>query len=248
MALFSSGVAAGKGDLAPAYHDFTSYTGTKTSGYPADFVAANGGTLPNAPGCPEPMNTGANDPVMLTMHVRVPTNAHSFSLRVNFFSSEFPEWTCSQFNDFFVVLLDSTYAGNPANPADKNLAFYRRPADGAKVPIGTNLAQGDTGLFTQCMNGTTGCASGNEAGMETCAGTEQLQSTGFDDPATGCNAGNLKGGATGWLTTTGNVVPGEVITLRVAIWDTGDHGYDSLAVVDGFAWSEDTSTPGTVIY
>src|SRR5207247_1974546 len=141
----------------PAYHDFVSYMGTKSSGFPADFYAANGNKLPNAPGCPDPIDTAANDPVMLTMHIRVPTNAHSFSLKSNFFSAEFPEWACSEFNDFFVILLDSSYTGSPANPTDKNLAFYMQPQTMAKVPVGVNLAHGDTGLFTQCVNGTTGC-------------------------------------------------------------------------------------------
>jgi len=248
MLVLSTGAAAGKGDNAPAYHDFTSYTGTTSSGFPADFVAANGGKLPNAPGCPEPASDAANDPVMVTMHVRVPTNAHSFTMKVNFFSAEFPEWTCSSFNDFFVVLLDSKYDGNPANPADKNLAFYRRPSDGATVPLGTNLAK-EAGLFTQCRNGITGCSSGHEAGMSTCVGTEDLAGTGFDDPAPNeCDGNSMKGGATGWLVTSGNVVPGEVITLRIAIWDTGDHQMDSLALIDDFAWHEDATTPGTVIY
>ena len=245
MVLLSTGAAAGKGDDSPAYHDFASYTGTKTSAFPADFVAANGGKLPNAPGCPEPDGDVANDPVMLTLHVKVPTNAHSFSMKVNFFSAEFPEWTCSRFNDFFVVLLDSQAS---TNPADKNLAIYRRPSDGAVVPLGTNLAK-EAGLFTQCVNGTTGCASGYEAGMTGCVGTEDLAGTGFDDPAPNeCDGGSMKGGGTGWLTTMGNVVPGEVITLRIAIWDTGDHQMDSLAVIDDFEWHEDATTAGTAIF
>jgi hypothetical protein len=248
MALLSSGAAAGKNDTNPNYHDFVSYLGTKSSGFPMDFYQANGNKLPNAPGCPNPIDTAANDPVMLTMHVKVPTNAHSFSLKTNFYSSEFPEWTCSEFNDFFVVLLDSTYTGSPANPTDKNLAFYTDPNTMAKVPVGVNLAHGDTGLFTQCVNGTTGC-DGTMGMITTCTSTDLLQNTGFDDPDAGaCDANSLKGGATGWLTTTGNVVPGETITLRIAIWDTSDHAYDSLAVIDGFQWSADSSTPGTVIF
>src|SRR5262249_17808565 len=120
LALISSGVAAGKGDTNRSYNTFESYVGTVTSGFPPDFLAANGGELPNAPGCPEPSGNTANDPVMLEFTIRVPTNAHSFSLKVNFFSAEFPEYTCTAFNDFFVVLLDSMYNGSPANPTDKN--------------------------------------------------------------------------------------------------------------------------------
>ncbi len=75
-----------------------------------------------------------------------------------------------------------------------------------------------------------------------------LAGTGFDDPESGeCDSNSLLGGATGWLTTTGNVVPGETITVRIAIWDTSDHALDSLAVVDAFTWSVDAANPGTVI-
>ena len=248
MAVISSGAAAAKGDTNPAYHDFVSYESTNESPFPADFVMANGGKLPNAPGCPDPNGTTANDPVMLTLRVRVPTNAQSFSLKVNFYSAEFPEWTCSPYNDFFVVLLDSQYSGANPNPTDKNLAFYTPPGSTTmRVPVGVNLAHGDTGLFTQCVNGSTGC-SGTPGTITTCTGTQDLIGTGFDDPEQGsCDSNSLKGGATGWLTTTGNVKPGEIMTLRIAIWDTSDHAYDSLALVDGFQWSAEPSTPGTII-
>jgi hypothetical protein len=247
LAVLSSGHAAAKGDTQPAYADFVSYSGSKTSGFPADFVAANGGSLPNAPGCAPPFGSTAQDPVMLELQVRVPSNAHSFSLKTNFYSAEFPEWTCSEFNDFFVVLLDSMYTGNPANPMDKNLAFYTQPGTTNNYPVGVNLAHGNTGLFTQCVNGETGC-SGSTGTISTCVGTDDLMGTGFDDAAPGsCDSNSLEGGATGWLTTSGNVTPNEIIKIRVAIWDTSDHLYDSLALIDGFAWSVDSTQPGTVI-
>lgn len=250
MAVFSTGHAAAKGDVNPTYAPFISYEGSKASPFPPDFVGAHNGSLPNAPGCPPPDPTmGANDPVMLTLKVRVPSNARSFSLKSNFFSAEFPEYVCTQFNDFFVILLDSAYSGNPANPTDKNLAFYTPPGTSNNYPVGVNLAFGNTGLFTQCVNGDTGCSglppvSGT---ISSCTGTTDLIGTGMDESSTSCNAGQMLGGATGWLTTTGNVNPGEIITLRIAIWDTSDRRYDSLALIDGFAWSVDSTQPGTVI-
>ena len=57
----------------------------------------------------------------------------------------------------------------------------------------------------------------------------------------------LDGGGTGWLTTSGNVQPGEIMTLRIAIWDTSDDALDSMAVIDNFKWSAEASMPGTVI-
>ncbi len=250
LAMISSGTAAGIGDMNPAHQDFVSYEGTQSSPLPADWIAANGGKVPNAPGCPEP-DGGAvgNDPVMITLNIRVPTNAHSFKLSVNFFSAEFPEYVCTPYNDFFVVLLDSTYAGTPANPADKNLAFYSPPGmSGLTFPVGVNLA--DTGLFTQCVNGATGCAGSPAPGnITSCTGVTQLAQTGMDEADAGCGApGSTTGGGSGWLVTSGNVMPGETMKLRIAIWDTSDHLYDSLAVIDGFQWSVDSTQPGTVIF
>lgn len=247
MMVISTGAAAGKDDTKPAYQDFD-FTATGTSSaFPADFLAANNGTLPSAPACPGLSGTTANDPVMLTLTIRVPTNAQSFTLRTSFFSAEYPEWTCSTYNDFFVVLLDSSYAGDPANPPDKNLAVHR--ANGMSYPVGVNLANGETGLFSQCRNGMLGCAGSSPTTTQSCTGIDMLVNTGFDDPAPGeCDDDSLKGGGTGWLHTSGNVVPGELITLRIAIWDTGDEAYDSLAVIDAFEWSTQPTTAGTVLY
>ncbi len=256
VALLSTGAAAGKGDTNPAWEDFqdSQEPGNNTeSAFPADFVAANGGSLPNAPGCDPPDGDTALDPVMLELEIRVPTNAKSFTLDTNFFSSEFPEWTCSPYNDFFVVLLDSSYVGVPANPTDKNLAFYTPAGSTMKYPVGVNLASGDTGLFTQCINGATGCANilggGGGGTISTCTSTDQLVGTGFDSADGGsCDTNSKQGGGTGWLQTSGNVVGGEVIKLRIAIWDTSDHILDSIAVIDHFQWSVEATDPGTVLF
>ncbi len=254
VAMLSTGAAAGKSDINPPFSPFSGYqhaTGASAD-WPADFTNANGGTLPNAPGCPPPDSSGveASDSEMLTVRVRVPTNARSFKLSSTFYSAEFPEYACTEYNDFFVILLDSMYTGSTPNPADKNLAFFQpmgtMEADD-RVPVGVNLAHGNTGLFTQCKNGQTGCSGSRPGNITTCTATDQLAGTGFDDPSTRCDSGQLVGGATGWLTTTGNVVPGEIITLRIGIWDTSDQAYDSLVVVDGFQWSTELSNPGTVI-
>jgi hypothetical protein len=259
FAVLSTGHAAAPGQTNPAFASFQTGVNTGTSsGLPADFAAAHGGSVPNAPGCPAAQNGAtAFNPVMLTLRIRVPTNARSFSFSSNFFSAEYPEFVCSPFNDFFVALLDSEYDGDPPNPPDKNLAVYTAP-DAATYPVGVNLAFGDTGLFSQCKNGPTGCATliGAIPGATTsCLGTDELTGTGFDvvkpntpGPAPGwCDDNDLLGGGTGWLVTRGNVVPGEIITLRIAIWDTGDGAWDSVVLLDNFQWSVEASEPGTDI-
>ncbi|MEP6861834.1 MAG: putative metal-binding motif-containing protein [Deltaproteobacteria bacterium] len=220
---------------------------TNTAPFPADFFSANGNKLPNAPGCLGATDTNAHDPMMVTLQIRVPTNAKSFKLDTNFYSSEFPEYVCTPFNDFFVILLDSQYNGSPPNPTDKNLAFYSPDMGTTKYPVGVNLAS--TGLFTQCVNGKTGCAELGNGTITSCTGVGDLQGTSFATPKSGeCDSNSLEGGATGWLETSGNVNPGEIITLRIAIWNTSDGAYQSLALVDNFQWSAEASSPGTVIF
>ena len=244
FAIISSGMAAdaNESNPGPAF-DFADFTGTSAA-FPADFLAAHQGSLPNAPGCPAPIGNSANDPVMLTFSIRVPTNAQSFSIDTNFFSAEYPEYTCTEFNDFFVVLLDSTATGNPA---DKNLATYTA-ANGDKYPVGVNLAFGNTGLFRDCVNGTTGCDGTVPGTQSSCTSAGDLAGTGLDQSSPGsCDNNSLVGGGTGWLRTTGNVTPGETITLRIAIWDTSDEDFDSLALIDNFQWSPTPATSGTII-
>ncbi len=254
FAVLSTGNAAAPGQTNPAYQAFQQgRTVGTSSALPTDWLAANSNKLPNAPGCPGASGTTGNDPIMLELTIRTPTNAKSFKLSTNFMSSEYPEWTCSAYNDFFVVLLDSGWTGQPANPTDKNLAIYKAQ-NNATYPVGVNLAAGNTGLFTQCKNGSTGCALGATAGtISTCANTNELTGTGMDTANPSglfgyCGANNLVGGGTGWLVTAGNVKGGEVITLRIAIWDTGDGALDSLAIIDNFEWSVTASQPGTVIF
>jgi hypothetical protein len=208
-----------------------------TSAFPAGWLAANGGAPPNVATCPAPSGSVANDPILYTLQLRVPSNANAIAFDAFYYSSEFPEYVCSAFTDIFIALLDS---GASSNPGDGNIARA-----GAHPVVSSNLAFGDTGLFQQCVNGATGCLGGATAGsISTCAGTLLLAGTGLDTADTGCGGGDQIGGGTGWLTFAGNVVPGELVTLRFAIWDTGDHVYDSTVLVDNVRWLEASVTPG----
>ncbi len=264
LAVLSTGRAAAQAAPNNTNPNYAAFQGGQnmgtTSGVPTDWLSANGNNFPNPPGCPAPQGgTTANDPIMLKVRVRVPTNAKSFQVSSYFYSSEYPEWVCSAFNDFYLLLLDSTFVPGPgetANPADKNIAFYDPPpVGGPKYPVGVNLAFGNTGLFKTCLNGPTGCGSGSVAGTtNTCTSISQLLGTGFDivnppsqfpaDPGW-CGSSNRSGGGTGWLNMSGNVKPGETIEVRFVIWDTGDPWYDSLVLLDRWLWSVTASQPGT---
>ena len=242
LAILGSGpVRAGTGF---ADYDEESANGNSAP-YPADWLSANGNKLPNAPGCPNPLGNQAMSPIMVTLKIKVPDNVNSFTVDTNFFSAEFPEWVCSNYNDFFVELLDSTYNGSDANPTDKNLAFYSPTSNPSeKYPVGVNLAYGNTGLFTECTNGSIGC-EGMSTTINTCTGTSEIMGNGFSQDDAECDG--KVGGATGWLVTRGNVTPGETMTLRIAVWDTSDDALQSLAVIDNFAWNGSAAPPGTTI-
>lgn len=249
MVVLSSGAAAAMGQTNPNPWAFVPGLDTLTSSpAPTDWLTANGGVFPAAPGCPVPAGapTVLNS-VMLTLSIRVPDNAHSFSLAASLLTSEYAEYVCSLFNDPFVALLDSAYSGLPANPTDKNLAFFRTPPD-LVYPIGASLAFSASGLFVQCQNGVTGCGPGGggvAGATSTCEGTAGLAGTGMEliDPSS-CEEFSPRGGGTDWFVLRGNVQPGELIALRLAIWDNWDGFFDSVVLLDAFRWSVDTVEPG----
>ncbi|MBM4376225.1 MAG: choice-of-anchor L domain-containing protein [Deltaproteobacteria bacterium] len=195
----------------------------------------NANELPVAPNCGSGdagSPATAHDSVMLELVVRGPTNARAFSLNTYFMSQEFPGFVCSTFNDQVAVLIDTPKPTSPVpNPKDKNLLVYD---DGKGLwPIGINIAAG-TGLFNVC-DLTAAKAANPDVSNASCAlGKAQLAGT-------NCAAN----GGTFWLTTKGNIIPGDLVTLRIVIWDVGDNDYDSLALVDAFKWLLNSTVPGT---
>jgi hypothetical protein len=200
--------------------------------------------LPNSPNCAGASSPQANDSVMLRFRLRAPTNARAFSFNSYFFSAEYPEFVCTTFNDQFIALVD-TPNGTPSpipNPVDKNLLTYTQ--GGKKWPIGINIANG-TSLFSVCdtQMSKPQCWDSDVSTLSCSLGSDQLTGTGFES-ANGMG-GCTVGGGTFWLTTAGNVVPGQIVEIRIALWDVGDSAFDSLALIDGFKWLSQATLPGT---
>lgn len=184
------------------------------------------------------------DPIMLTLKVKAPMNARAFQFNLFFLSAEYPGTVCSSgaFNDFFFALLYSEHNNKYPddefqNPVDKNLA-----KDEKGNFVGIDLAP--DGLFTVCDPND----SSNKYASFCSQGATLLEGTGFDGMSQGS-------GGTGWLTTRGNVVPGEIITLKLAIFEQGtvwtygpDHSYDSTVLLDGFKWLPQPAKAGTGQY
>jgi hypothetical protein len=160
-----------------------------------------------SPACPGVTTGQAQDGVALELKIRVPSNSKSFSYQQNFFTTEYPMFICKTFNDFFVTMMTP----QPASLEDGNIAF-----DQDSNPISVNNS------FLQV------CSPGVYGGRDfKCPlGASTLSGTGFESHA-----------ATGWLTTSTPVEPKTEITLRFAIWDSGDGSYDSSVLIDDFKFS-----------
>ena len=186
-------------------------------------------------------NTGVNDQAALEVKIRVPTNAKSYAFDSIFYTYEYPDFICSEFNDFFVVFSDP----KPDGADDGNIVF-----DSNKDPIGVN-----TGLLAVCDPSVQNPDSAKQ--FECNEGVDLLAGTGFAKNEAACGNNNPdavtneKGGAsTGWLHTTAPVAPNTIITVRFAVWDTGDQILDSTVLVDKWEWSveePDVSTTPVIL-
>jgi hypothetical protein len=103
-----------------------------------------------------------------------------------------------------------------------------RSFDSVPNPISVNAASFFYYCDT-CSDWAADCFSGTCPPVPNpcCAGgTAETMGTGFDVDA----------GGTAWLQTQAPIDPSGEITIRFAIWDTGDHALDSTALVDNFQW------------
>jgi hypothetical protein len=199
------------------------------------FIAAPPAGYPqNNPNCPP--SPEIFDDIAFQVTIRSPTNATGYSFAFKFYSMEYPYWVCNNYNDQFIALVSPA----PAGALNGNISF-----DSMHNPVSVNL-----GFFNVCDPTQIGkYASSCKGSGAKCpsppnpycpSGTAELQGTGFDVWDTGY--GN--GGGTSWLTSQAPVKGGEDITIRFAMWDTGDTNFDSSTLVDDFQW---IATPGTSV-
>jgi hypothetical protein len=180
----------------------------------------------NVCGVDSPDEDFVHDYQELTLTVRVPTNANSFSYNLNFMTVEYPEYIGSMYNDKFLALLSSK------NIAEQNISFDSTPGHN---PITVNVA-----FFDVCKDALICDGAKQNVCAKPIAG---LNGTGYELPDWN---GDSLGGGTGWLTTTAPVPRGETITLRFIIFDEGDHVYDSAVLLDNFQWGIEAAPDGPV--
>ncbi|MDP7114384.1 MAG: MopE-related protein, partial [Myxococcota bacterium] len=163
----------------------------------------------------------------LNLTLEVPPNTYSFLIDFMFVSTEYEEWVCTEYNDTFEMYLEST-ALDPASYPDH---------DGDGIPEGNISFDG---------NGKPITVNSNFFVVNDCAtmyNIEGFSGQGFgvvpgvsQTPCYGASGYTNDAGATGWLTTTAPVTPGETITLKFSVWDEGDGIYDSVVFIDNFRW------------
>lgn len=162
--------------------------------------------------CPGVITSGMLDPAVLEVTLRAPANVAGLSYAWSFYTHDFPQYICTQYNDTFFTLLSPPPPGVP----DGNIAF-----DKLGQPVSVN---GATWEVCSCMTGPP-CMTSAPAPSPCSLGPNQLAGTGFDGAA-----------ATGWQVTSAPVTPGTNVTLRFGVFDGADGVVDATVVIDDFKW------------
>ena len=201
----------------------------------SSIIDTNAGKLPDgfpkpAQGCP--LDKKVFDTIDVELVIKAPANAKGFSFDFNFYSGEWPGYICTRFNDGFIAYLEAK-GFNGGDP--DNISF-----DANNNPVSVN-----NGFFDRCTpNTTTGCFGSMQTKSACAGGTAELEGTGYAQIGKWCepyapakDEMSTNGGATGWLTTSAPIEPGETFKLDLVIWDTGDGLLDSSVLLDNFKWT-----------
>lgn len=175
---------------------------------PASFLAAHGGTLPDLPSpCGGLCSGGVGANDSVCLHLTLRVPTNAVSFSFDWYFLS-SEFAVWTCTSFNDYALALLQSGAPETPADGNIMH-----DGDGNPITVNSALMEVCDPKPCYP----CPQGSS----------QLEDTGYED----------SGGGTGWLTSTAPVVPGEVIDLRIMVWDTSDNTYDTMLMIDRFQWN-----------
>ena len=164
----------------------------------------------------------AYNDVGFELTLRVPSNVTGFAFDSMFLSYEYPDYVCTQYNDFFVALLRS-------RPLGSNRGNVLRDMNGDAIGI-------NSGLLKVCEPAPDRVGSD----VDCSSGPSELSETGYGADEATCapisiDKPDIGGAATGWLRTE---VPlraeDEIIELVFRLWDSGDPQLDSTVLLDNF--------------
>jgi hypothetical protein len=158
----------------------------------------------------------ANDLLWARFDIQVPLEANGYEFDFALFTTEYPEWIDTMYNDIFVVWSTSeTYTGN--------VTFINGQPLTVTALENNFIYEGDDPQLDG--TGVDGVGGGGGMGM------------GMMEPV---------GGGTGWFTATASAAPEETFTIAWALFDMGDTFYDTTVVLDAFRWSCEGCVPSEV--
>ncbi len=159
----------------------------------------------------------AHDLLSFAFDVRVPAQAHGYSVRVAILTAEFPERVGDPNSDAFVWWVSSeSYTGNLAT-------LGTAPATVTGLAPRLTIVGDAPALLRTGMDGTQpqACTWGSQA-YDRCP----------------------IGAATPWLELAGPAIPGETLSIVAAVFDRGSDELDTTVLLDGWRWRCEGCTPG----
>lgn len=217
MLSLSSGTARQPAD--PGYQSVNGYDKGYACNHPQGFPK-------QSPACPGVMSGPPRDGIALEVTLYPPQNAVGFSFEFNYFTTEWPHYVCTSYNDVFTALL----APAPFGQTDGNITF---DSQGNAVTVNNVFLEA-----CSCPGGPP-CSAGGK--VFTCAlGPKSLMGTGFENDGVSTHA------STHWLTTTAPIEPGAQLTIRWTVHDSGDAILDTTTLVDHWQWVTGNKPPVVV--
>jgi hypothetical protein len=224
LLMLSSGTARKEGHPEYVHRNFDKgYVSNAPFGFPKE-----------SPSCPNVTTKAPHDATGLEIEIKAPSNAQGFSFDFNFFTFEWPQFICTNFNDFFVAIKTPF----PQGQFDGNISYD---------PMGNAISVNNAFLdVCACpANVGPGCPAppppNNVKTFDCLLKGDTLIGTDFDvdDKFPGWT-----NGATGWLRTSAPVDPDATFTLRLVTYDSSDGFVDSSTLIDNWRWS---AKPGSVL-
>ena len=217
MLSLSSGTARQPTD--PGYSSVNGFSKGYSCNHPQGFPK-------QSPACPGVTSGAPHDGIALEVTLRSPQNAAGFSFDFNFFTTEWPHYVCTSFNDVFSALL----APAPPGQVDGNISFDQQ---GNVVTVNNVFMEA-----CSCAGGPP-CFAGGKA-FSCSLGAQSLLGTGFESDGIATHA------STHWLTTTAPAAPGAELTIRWTVHDSGDSILDTTTLIDRWQWITGNNPPEVV--
>lgn len=175
-----------------------------------------------------------NDLTQFQIRLKVPPNVTGFSFDFVFFSAEYPEFVCTEFNDTFYALVEGDPGLNGGQRT--NISFDQNSNE---ITVNNGFFEYQIPPWTFNIAGT-----GYEAADSLAAWT-MFAVSGCTLPSYA--APKYRGSMSGWLRTTSPLTAGEEVDLIFSIHDEGDEILDSAVIIDNFRWQTvPIDGPGTV--